>query len=74
MQMMGQVGAVAGITVAGSIVAAGSGRAPFTMAFLVAAIPALLGFVTAWFILSPSRGQAEPSQEPSALETANEQS
>jgi MFS family permease len=74
MQMMGQVGAVAGITVAGSIVAAGTGRAPFTMAFLVAAIPALLGFVTAWFILSPSRGQAEPSQEPSALETANEQS
>lgn len=74
MQMMGQVGAVAGITVAGSIVAAGSGRAPFTMAFLVAAIPALLGFVTAWFILSPSRGQDEATQEPSALETANEQS
>ena len=55
LQMMGQVGAVAGITVAGAIVAAGSGTGPFTTAFLIAAIPAFLGFVAAWFIVSAAR-------------------
>jgi MFS family permease len=72
LQMMGQVGAVAGITVAGAIVATGSGPGRFTAAFLVAAIPGFLGFVAAWFIVSAPGRQEEPAEQPSALDTATE--
>jgi MFS family permease len=74
LQMMGQVGAVAGITVAGAIVASGSGAGHFTTAFLVATIPACLGIVAACFILSaPARAAAGSAGQPPALETAAEQ-
>jgi MFS family permease len=52
LQMMGQVGAVAGITVSGAIVAAGHGPARFSTSFLVALIPAVFSLVAAGFILS----------------------
>jgi MFS family permease len=73
MQMMGQVGAVAGITVAGAIVAAGSGASRFTTAFLIAAIPAFAGVVAAWFIGSAAARVPEPAGQPVTLETAPEQ-
>jgi predicted MFS family arabinose efflux permease len=73
LQMMGQVGAVAGITVAGAIVASGSGAGHFTTAFLVATIPACLGVVAAWFILSVPARESVPAGPSSALETATEQ-
>jgi MFS family permease len=73
LQMMGQVGAVAGITVAGAIVAAGSGPSRFTTAFLVAAIPAVLGFLATWFIVSSPGHEATPAAQPSPLKAAAEQ-
>ena len=73
LQMMGQVGAVAGITVAGAIVASGSGAGHFTIAFLVAAIPACLGVLAAWFIVSAPARETVPAGPSSALETAAEQ-
>jgi MFS family permease len=61
------------LTTAGAIVAAGSGTGRFATAFLIAAIPAFLSFVTTWFI-SPSPGpQAAPAGQATALETAADQ-
>ena len=73
MQMMGQVGAVAGITVAGAIVAAGHGASRFTTAFLIAAVPAFAGFVVAWFIGSAEARVPALAEQPTALEAAPEQ-
>jgi MFS family permease len=73
MQMMSQVGAVAGITVAGAIVAAGTGASRFTTAFLIAAIPAFAAIAVAWFVGSATARPAEPAEHPSALEAASEQ-
>jgi MFS family permease len=64
LQMMGQVGAVAGITVSGAIVAAGHGPGRFSAAFLAAGIPALLSLAAAGFI------QTSPASRPEAAEHA----
>jgi MFS family permease len=73
LQMMGQVGAVAGITTAGAIVAAGSGPGRFATAFLIAAIPAFLSFVTTWFISASPKPQAASAEQVTALEAATDQ-
>lgn len=73
MQMMGQVGAVAGITVAGAIVAAGTGSSRFTTAFLIAAIPAFAGLGVAWFVGSAASQPAVLAGQAPSLETAPEQ-
>jgi MFS family permease len=72
LQMMGQVGAVAGISVSGAIVAAGHGPGRFAVAFLVAVVPALLSLTAAGFIqpgLAPhpaAAGPASPSSPKAA--------
>ena len=65
LQMMGQVGAVAAITVSGAIVAAGHGPGRFSAAFLVAGVPALLSIAAAGFI------QTRPAPRPDATEHAS---
>jgi sugar phosphate permease len=64
LQMMGQVGAVAGITVSGAIVAAGHGSERFSAAFLAAGVPALLSLAATGFI------QVRPASRPDAAEHA----
>jgi MFS family permease len=64
-QMMGQVGAVIAITVSGAIVAAGHGPGRFSVAFLVALVPAFLSLAAAGLI------QAQPPPSPDAAEDAS---
>lgn len=75
LQMMGQVGAVAGITVSGAIVAAGHGPERFSTSFLVALGPAVLSLIAAGFIqagLTPRPGAAE--QAATSLQQADDAS
>jgi MFS family permease len=75
LQMMGQVGAVAGITVSGAIVAAGHGPGRFSIAFLVAAVPALLSLAVAGFIQTrPASGPDAAGHAAVSLEQADDQS
>ncbi len=72
LQMMGQVGAVAGISLSGAIVAAGHGPDRFAVAFLVACGQALLSLVAAGFIQSkPEARRAETEQEAPSLQTTD---
>jgi MFS family permease len=66
LQMMGQVGAVAGITVSGAIVAAGHGAERFAAAFLAAGIPALLSLAAAGFIQTSSVSRPEAAEHAAA--------
>jgi MFS family permease len=75
LQMMGQVGAVAAITVSGAIVAAGHGPGRFSAAFLVAAVPALLCLAAAGFIQArPASRPDAKDRAPASLENADDQS
>ena len=74
LQMMGQVGAVAGITVSGAIVAAGHGSGRFSAAFLVALVPAFFSLTAAGFIqsgLTPRLAAAEHTS--TSLQKADDQ-
>ena len=73
LQMMGQVGAVAGITVSGAIVAAGHGASRFSTAFLVALGPAVFSLIAAGFIQSGRTPQpAAVEQTPTSLQQADD--
>ena len=75
LQMMGQVGAVAAITVSGAIVATGHGPGRFAAAFLVAAIPALLSLAAAGFIQTrPASRPDAAGHVPTSLGKADDQS
>ena len=75
LQMMGQVGAVAAITVTGAIVAAGHGPGRFAAAFLVAAVPALLSIAAAGFIQTrPASRPDAAGHAPTSLEKADDPS
>ena len=75
LQMMGQVGAVAAITVSGAIVAAGHGPGRFAAAFLVAAVPALLSIAAAGFIQTrPASRPDAAGHAPTSLEKADDPS
>jgi MFS family permease len=75
LQMMGQAGAVAGISLSGAIVAAGHGPDRFATAFLVACGPALLALVAAGFIQPGSTARQAPADaaESQALQNADGQ-
>jgi MFS family permease len=75
LQMMGQVGAVAAITVTGAIVAAGHGPGRFAAAFLLATVPALLSIAAAGFIQTrPASRPDAAGHAPTSLEKADDPS
>jgi MFS family permease len=74
LQMMSQVGAVAGIAVSGAIVAVGHGPGRFATAFLVALGPALVCLVATGFIQTRPPARPDPAKDtPAALEAADDQ-